>query len=399
MTSLVHVLFVRLKWPPETFIIQLVKGLAHRGIQVTLAVQDVPKNAQLFPANVDFLWTPPWGDSGVKSALHSARWLVSAAGRSTSATGQLVRSARANGTIRTSTAYLHQYLPFVGRQWDVIYFPWNTMAIAYMAYFKNRPVVISCRGSQINVATHNPERSDLRAGLETTFREAAAIHCVSQHVLENATQYGLDPAKAVVIRPAVDPDFFFPAQDRESSGAHRLRMITTGSLIWRKGFEYLLLALKETLTLGIPAHLTIIGDGPERQRLLYTIQDLGLQECVELCGHLPPEEVRQRLQAADVFVLASLSEGISNAVLEAMACGLPVITTDAGGMTEAITNDVEGLVVPPRDVEAMVNALRCLWEQPERARAMGIAGRRRVMGDFCAADQADAFAELLRRVA
>ena len=101
----------------------------------------------------------------------------------------------------------------------------------------------------------------------------------------------------------------------------------------------------------------IIGDGPDRQRVLYTIHDLGLQECVRLLGKLAPDEVLHRLQQADAFLLSSLSEGISNAALEAMACGVPVVTTDCGGMREAVTDGEEGFVVPVRDAESMANAL------------------------------------------
>ena len=80
-----------------------------------------------------------------------------------------------------------------------------------------------------------------------------------------------------------------------------------------------------------------------------------------------------------------------------MACGLPVVTTDVGGMAEAVTDGVEGFLVPPRDPAATAGALYRLWAQPELRRTMGAAGRRRVQRDFALDDQIDAFAGLLRR--
>jgi glycosyltransferase involved in cell wall biosynthesis len=78
-----------------------------------------------------------------------------------------------------------------------------------------------------------------------------------------------------------------------------------------------------------------------------------------------------------------------------MACGLPVVTTNVGGMAEAVSDGVEGFLVPPRDATATAEALCRLWAQPELARQMGEAGRRRIRRDFDLNKQVDAFAELL----
>ena len=370
-----RLLILGLKWPPETFIMRLIDGLARRELDVTVAVDERPTAGPALPPNVRLVRLP-----GV-------------VGR------RLRRSPLTGG-------------------YDALYFPWNTSAIVYQSLLDEAPSVISCRGSQINVAPHNPERAALREGLALTFGKATAVHCVSQQIRDEAARYGLDPRKAVVIRPAVDPNLFRPAlpppsergSDVPSPFGRRLgrgssspdtpfRLVTTGSILWRKGYEYALLAVRQLVERGLPVRFDIIGDGPEGQRLLYTIHDLGLQEHVVWHGPLPPAAVVGRLQAADVFLLTSLSEGISNAVLEAMACGLPVVTTDVDGMPEAVSDGVEGFLVPPRAPAATANALERLAASPELRRTMGAAGRRRVERDFTLDDQIAAFVALFQGVA
>ncbi len=341
-----RLLVVGIRWPPETFIDRLLSGLAASGFQVTFSSGRRPARGWL--AERGLHWLP-------KQAVSS--WLADYPCRAV--------------------------LP----RFDALYFPWNSAAMAHPRLFgRGLPVVVSCRGAQVNIAPHNPQRSGMRNGLKWTFREADAVHCVSEAILHEAMGYGLDPTKARVIHPAVDTRVFRPAtdgpvgQDRARPGA--LRLVTTGAIIWRKGYEYLLLALRQALDAGQSVELALVGDGPERNRLLYAIDDLALRDAVRLMGKVRPEEVLRVLQYSDLFVLSSLSEGISNAVLEAMACGLPVVTTDSGGMNEAVTDGVEGLVVPVRDPVAMARALLRLARNPEERAAMGSAARARAERDF-----------------
>jgi colanic acid/amylovoran biosynthesis glycosyltransferase len=353
-----RLLVVGLSWPPETFLARLLHGLADRGVQVTLAGARRPTGDWLGRAGRGWLPLPRRG------AAVALRWA-----------------------------------PLAGRRWDVIYFPWNAAAVDYLPLFDlGYPVVVSCRGAQINVAPHNPQRTALRDGLRATLTRAAAVHCVSDAIRREAAQYGLEPRKAWVIRPAVDPALFCPPPAAVDRPGGALRLVTTGSLIWRKGYEYLLAALRILRDRGCAARLAIIGDGPERQRTLYSIHDLGLTEAVTLHGRLPPAQVVAQLQQADVFVLASLSEGISNAALEGMACGLAVVSSDCGGMREAVLDGVTGLLVPPRDPTALAGALARLAEAPAQRRRMGAAGRARVLAHFDLADQAAQFHALLRAV-
>jgi glycosyltransferase involved in cell wall biosynthesis len=141
---------------------------------------------------------------------------------------------------------------------------------------------------------------------------------------------------------------------------------------------------------GLHATFDICGDGPDRQALEFTADDLGVSQRVRLRGKLSTAECRDVLRDADVFVLSSVAEGISNAVLEAMACGVPVVCTECGGMREAVRDGVEGYLVPPRDPDAMAARLRQLAEDEPLRRRMGAAARQRVLDGFTLRGQVEA---------
>lgn len=396
--SLLRVLFIGIKWPPETFLARLVRSLAEREILVTLAAPRETGGWESIP-NVEIMVIEGWGGSHVGRLWRAGGRFTRAALRSLPDTHQTYAAARSGETNARPFEQIYRSLPFAGRDWDVIYFPWNTAAIAYYPLMDKAPSVISCRGAQINIAPHNPKRREQFEGLRSTFEKAAAVHCVSAAIRDEAALYGLDKSKAVVIRPAIDPKIFYPAGVGRRASPGSFRVVSTGSIIWRKGYEYALVAVRKLIDQGVPVCYEIIGDGDETQRLLYTIHDLELTDHVIWHGRLSPAQVLARLREADVFLLSSLSEGISNAVLEGMACGLPVVTTHVGGMAEAVTNGVEGFLVPARDPVALADGLLQLWRRPELRERMGTAARDRVMRDFQIDDQADAFVELFRSVA
>jgi colanic acid/amylovoran biosynthesis glycosyltransferase len=113
-----------------------------------------------------------------------------------------------------------------------------------------------------------------------------------------------------------------------------------------------------------------------------------------LMGRVSALQVRDRLRKSDVFLLPSLSEGISNALLEAMACGLPVIATDCGGICEVLTDNVEGLIVPVCDSNSISHSLRYLYKNRDLMNKMGDAGRKRVEQNFTLDQQSEKFLKL-----
>lgn len=385
-------------WPPETFLARLVRGLVEAGIQVTVASRVKPTPEWLALGGFRWLPAPGWS-GGAPGRVLRLGWMAGRALiRAPRDVARLAKNMRDHEALSERVKAWSRLLSFTGGKWDAIYFPWNTAAISYLPLFSlGAPVVVSCRGSQVNVAPHHPHRGALRQGLKATFRRAAAVHCVSEAIRQEARRHGLDLEKAHVIRPAVDPEFFRPGPDAAGNG-RRFRVVSTGSLSWTKGYEYALSAIRRLRDAGVDVEYRVIGSGQDHQRLLYTIQDLGLSGHVHLMGRLSPEEVLSELRAADVFLLSSVSEGISNAALEAMACGLPIVTADCGGMREAVTDGLEGFVVPAREPAPMAAALARLSADPPLRRRMGTAARDRILKDFSLRDQIRRFVRLYEGV-
>lgn len=388
-----HLVVVAVRWPPETFLWSRYQALSRGGVRVTLVSSGRPgRGEHLGGVRVVTL---PAKRRPILAALRYLKGLGFLARR-----GSVVRDLRDRRTCGEEELSRWRMLALLDLKPDVVHFEWNSSAIAYaeMLPIWNAPSVMSCRGAEIQIRPHMPGEEWFGPALVRCAQAVDAIHCVSDAIAEEAASLGLDREKFRIIRPAVDLEFFSPGVPKRWSPP-ALALISTGSLIWKKGWEYALQALRQALDNGANAHLRIVGDGPDKQRVQFTIEDLGLAERVTLLGKRPRTEVRDLLRESDAFVLASLSEGISNAVLEAMACGLPVITTDVGGMREAVQDGVEGLVVASRDATALATAIENLAVNQALRSRMGVAARAKAEAEFGLDHQTDQFLELYRDLA
>ena len=171
-------------------------------------------------------------------------------------------------------------------------------------------------------------------------------------------------------------------------------IVTAGRLNWKKGYDYFLAALRRLKDAGIPFRAQIIGSGDLQAQIRFSIGDLDLLPEVKLVGRLKPDVVFDYLCKADIYVLTSHEEGISNAVLEAMAVGLPIITTAAGGMEEAVRDGLDGYVIPVRDIPALVEKLTALLGDSQLCERMGRSARERVEFEFTLERQAKVFSQM-----
>lgn len=196
------------------------------------------------------------------------------------------------------------------------------------------------------------------------------------------------PGIRTVIYNGVDPADF-PLAEPRATGV--LRLVTVGRLAEPKGQEFAISALRLVLDAGMDAELTLVGSGPNEQSLRQAAVAHGVDHKVRFSGSA--RDPRPFLTDADVFLLPSTHEGFSNALLEAMACGLPVVATDVGGNAEALLHETGGLIVAPRDARALAEAILRLAGQRPRLHEMGIANRGRVETHFSLRTSVDRLAQ------
>ncbi len=236
------------------------------------------------------------------------------------------------------------------------------------------PFTVTVRGTEARLSKTPIYRKMMRIALN----RASRVFCVSSDLKKLVLSLGVDSSKVMVVGNGVDTKLFFPVNRRKAREDLGLPLnapilISVGGLVERKGFHRVIGCLPELhKNFSDMRYIVVGGPSPEgdwSKRLRKQVVELGLQEIVTFLGVLPPESLRTALSAADVFVLATSNEGWANVFLEAMACGLPVVTTDVGGNREVVQKPELGIVVPMGDsvalTRAIENAISGSWNRDE----------------------------------
>jgi colanic acid/amylovoran biosynthesis glycosyltransferase len=409
-----HLLEVGVRWPPETFVERRLQGLAGLGYRITVASPANRDQAQALVPGVELLQVPHWDASPQAKLLGAlvggARLLLSDP-RKLRRLRRAIRASLPPGCRgwRDQLVALRRFAPLARLEPDIVHFEWESAAVDHLPLLDvwDAPTVVSCHGAGVSSQPHAARwRERWATRFPHVFRRAAIVHCVADAVAANAQRYGLDPDKARVIRPGIDPAAFCPAP-REEEDPTEFRLVTVARLIWCKGYEYALIAIARLAAEGVPVRYEILGSDPrpeigevsERPRMEHAIADLGLGGRVKLSGHLPPDEVRAALCRADACLQPSLDEGLATVIAEAMSCGVPVVATDVGGTTELVRDGLDGFVVPPRDPDALAEGVRRLWKDPAGRRRMGASARERIRAEFTLDEHVKRFAGLYAEVA
>ncbi len=213
-------------------------------------------------------------------------------------------------------------------------------------------------------------------------RAVDKIIATSPRYIETSPWLGPLSDKCTVIPLAVDVRRFTPRSTSVGrSPGRQLTLLLVGRLRYYKGLDTLLCALVDLPDL----RLQVVGDGPMQTPWETLATELGVADRVTFRGRVGDEDLPECYRQADIFVLPAnaRAEAFGTVLLEAMACGLPCITTEVGSGTSWVVEDgVTGLVVPPRDPEALATAIRSLLDAPDKMSEMGKAGRNRVEAEF-----------------
>jgi len=226
------------------------------------------------------------------------------------------------------------------------------------------PTVITARGTDINLI---PRYAIPRALIRRAIAGAAALIAVSTAIKTELVALGAPDDKVTVLRNGVDLAMFRPMDRtaaRAALGLVRPTLLSVGHLIERKGHHRVI----EAMTRLAEFDLIIAGEGPERDRLTALIERLGLGGRVRLLGSRPHDELPALYSAADMLVLASSREGWANVLLEAMACGTPVVASNIWGNPEVVRRPEAGVIVDENSAEGIAAAVRRLAARlPDRA--------------------------------
>lgn len=282
----------------------------------------------------------------------------------------------------------------LARHWqpDIIHAHWllpNGLIGAAISRMTGVPLVTSLPGSDLLVARLN---AGTRALARYVLRRSSLVTANSHELRDVALSLGAPKDRFDLIVYGVDPNEI--KADRLAGESKRRELglspsdyavLAVGRMVPKKGFRYLIQALPPLLTRVPTARLILVGDGDERANLERMASAMGLRSSVEFAGTVPRNEIAAYYSAADVLAMPSVTEpedGLNVCVLDAMACGLPVVASTVAGNPLVVEDGVNGILVPERRADLLAEALAQLHSDRRRLRALGQAGRRRVEAEF-----------------
>lgn len=254
------------------------------------------------------------------------------------------------------------------RNMDVVHVQWpipNGLGAIFLKKIYGIPYINTIHGEEV----HLSKRYHIIFALRWLVNNSSKTITNSNATRRFSLKAGLEGEKIDVIPFGVDTNFFRPLDvDKDKK---IFQILSVGYLIERKGFEYLIKAMPNVLKEHKNVRLKIVGSGPLESKLKAVIYELGLGDEVEIVKNVSDEELLMAYNSADLFVLPSIvdsqgnTEGLGVVLLEAMACGLPVIGSDVGGITDIIDEGISGLFVQEKKSSDISNMILLLIEDEE----------------------------------
>ncbi|MFD2614758.1 glycosyltransferase [Paenibacillus gansuensis] len=224
--------------------------------------------------------------------------------------------------------------------------------------------------------------------LSNLFDVGEAFTTTSIYMKNILTSYGCDESKIIVQNSGININTFIKNDNFKNKNDNKVIIISAGRLIEKKGMEYLIKGFYAASKVYPNIHLRIIGEGELFQPLSNLVINLGIQDKVEFIGSLPHSEIVKEFNNADIFALCSIEdrvgnqEGIPNVLKEAMACSLPILSTQHAGIPELVHDGLCGFLVPEKDSESIAEKLIKLIESRSMWNVMGQQGRNIIEHSF-----------------
>ena len=289
----------------------------------------------------------------------------------------------------TSLKLLYAVVPLLGRgKYDIIHCQFATLtfiADAALPSISNpdTQVVVSCRGHDISAYMQEVDKSIHRR----IFAAGDVFLPNCDFFRDRLLKLGCPPEKITVLRSGIACDRF-TFKPRCPTTGEPIRIVTTGRLTEKKGVEYGIRAIAILVEAGYTVEYSIIGDGPLRKPLQDLINALNLTEQVHLVGWMQQQELIRTLDRSHIFLSPNVTaqdgnqDAPVNTIKEALAMGLPVVSTLHGGIPEVVEDGVSGFLVVERDTNALAEKLKYLIDHPQQWHDMGQAGRRYVEAHY-----------------
>lgn len=260
---------------------------------------------------------------------------------------------------------------------NIIHANWaiNGVIAGLVGKLLRTPVITTLRGEDVTRAKKpGLDRWLLRICLVLSTRVVVVSQAMEQWL---CSEFPKEKGSIKLIPNGIE-DIFLDVCSRRRQSDGVLRVLTVGSLIPRKGVDQIIQAMagadnRENL------FLSIVGTGPEAAALSQMVSDLGLARNVRFVGQVAASDIPDTLADADIFVLASHSEGRPNVILEAMAAGLPIIASDIDGTNELVTHNKNGLLFPDGSIKELTFLLDGLSKDSQRRRELGNNARRFIL--------------------
>ncbi len=294
---------------------------------------------------------------------------------------------------------LSRLVPVILHKPNIFHIQW-AKDIKQWVFLKDKfgvKLLLSLRGAHIN---YSPIADvELANTYKALFPKVDRFHAVSKAIAIEAQKYQADKEKIEVIHSPIAKTTFDAFRVFEKSNTNCFRMVSIGRFHWKKGYSYAIDAVKLLKEQGVQVHYTIIASNAISEDIVFQIHQLGLENEITILEGMPQDVLFKKVQRFDAVILPSLEEGIANVILEAMALGVPVISTDCGGMTEVVIPNKTGWLVPVRDPESIAKAVQELMQMPEiELQRMTLNAHQFVKKNFNAEASIAQFLDMYKRV-
>ncbi len=252
---------------------------------------------------------------------------------------------------------LSKILPVLNHTPDIFHIQW-AKSLPFWFFLKEIygvKIALSLRGSHINYSAF--ANDSLARNYNILFPKVDRMHAVSKKISQKAEKFGANTNKTDIIYSSLDLSLLKTYKKNNHKTHRPFRFLSVGRFHWVKGYQYSISAFANLKKINNDIHYLIITKNHISEEILYQIDDLSLENNVEIVHPDSQEEIYKIMNESDCFILPSVQEGISNVVLESMAVGLPVVSSDCGGMKEIINNGVNGFYFPARNSIALEKLL------------------------------------------